>query len=193
MKPIFFITGNAHKFQIAQDALAGAGIELIQKELEIPEIQSTSIEEIASFSAKWACDLLKEPVIVSDAGYYIEALNGFPGPFIKYINEWLSAEDILRLMTGKENRVVAVKDCLAYCEPGNKLVLFCGSANGTIAEKKGSRGRTSINEIFIPEGYDKVESDIPWDEMKEFWTKNMKTNQLLAEYLRENIERQNIT
>ena len=186
MKPIFFITGNAHKFQIAQDALAGAGIELIQKELDTPEIQSTSIEEIASFSAKWACDLLKEPVIVSDAGYYIEALNGFPGPFIKYINEWLSADDFLKLMTGKENRKVLVKDCLAYCEPGKKPVLFCGSAKGTIANKKGGQGRTSINEIFIPEGYDKVESDIPWDEMKEFWANNIKTYQLLAEYLREN-------
>jgi len=186
MNPIFFITGNTHKFQIAQKALAGAGIELIQKELETPEIQSTSVEEIASFSAKWAGDLLKEPVIVSDAGYYIEALNGFPGPFIKYINEWLSAEDILRLMDGKEHRKVIVKDCLAYCEPGNEPVLFCGSANGAISNKKGSRGRTSINEIFIPEGYDKVESDIPWDEMKEFWANNIKTYQLLAEYLREN-------
>ena len=83
MKPIFSITGNAHKFQIAQGTLVGAGIELIQKELETPEIQSTSIEEIASFSAKWASDLLKEPVIVSDAGYHIEALNGFPRAIYK--------------------------------------------------------------------------------------------------------------
>lgn len=187
MNPIFFITGNNLKFQIAQKALSDCGIELIQKELDTPEIQSTSIEEIASFSTEWASDLLKEPVIVSDAGYYIEALNGFPGPFIKYINEWLSAEDILRLMAGKENRKVEVKDCLAYCEPGNKSVLFCGSAKGTIANKKGNKGRTSINEIFIPEGYDKVESDIPWEEMKEFWAKNMKTYQLLAEYLRKKV------
>lgn len=87
MNSIFFITGNAYKFQIAQEALAGDGIELIQKELETPEIQSISIEEIASFSANWASNLLKESVIVSDAGYYIEAFNGFPGPFIKYINK----------------------------------------------------------------------------------------------------------
>lgn len=118
MKPIFFITGNAYKFQIAQEALASAGIELIQKELETPEIQSTIVEEIASFSAKWVCDLLKEPVIVSDAGYYIEALNGFPGPFIKYINEWLSADDILRLMAGKEDRAVIVKDCFSLLRAG---------------------------------------------------------------------------
>jgi len=184
MKPIFFITGNAHKFQIAQKALADAGIELIQKELETPEIQSVSIEEIASFSAEWACDLLKEPVIVSDVGYYIEALNGFPGPFIKYINEWLNADDILRLMAGKENRNVMVKDCLAYCEPSKKPILFCDFAKGYIANKKGSKGRTSINEIFIPEGYEKTESDIPWDEMKKFWANNLKHYQLLAEYLR---------
>jgi len=184
MNSIFFITGNADKFQIAQEALAGAGVNLVQKELETPEIQSTSIEEIASFSARWASDLLKEPVIVSDVGYYIEALNGFPGPFIKYINEWLNADDILRLMAGKENREITVKDCLAYCEPGNKPVIFCGAAKGVIADKKGNKGRTPIKEIFIPKGYDRVESDIPRDEMKKFWTKNMKTYQLLADYLK---------
>jgi len=186
MKSIFFITGNAYKFQIAQEALSDAGTELIQKELETPEIQSTSIEEIASFSVKWASDLLKEPVIVSDAGYYIEALNGFPGPFIKYINEWLNADDILRLMAGKENRKVEVKDCLAYCEPGKKPVLFCDFARGRIANKKGSKGNTSINEIFIPEGEDRTESDIPWDEMKEFWAKNLKHYKALGEYLKNN-------
>jgi len=188
MKSIFFITGNNLKFQIAQKELSDVGAELIQKELNTPEIQSMSIEEIASFSAQWASDLLKEQVIVSDVGYYIEALNGFPGPFIKYINEWLSADDILRLMTGKENRKVIVKDCLAYCEPGKEPVLFCGSAKGTIADKKGGKGRTSINEIFIPEGYDKVESDIPWDEMKEFWAKNLDHYQAVAEYLRKNAQ-----
>ena len=184
MKPVFFITGNNLKFQVAQKALADIGIDLIQKELDAPEIQSKSVEEIASFSAKWVCDLLGEPVILSDVGYHIEALNGFPGPFIKYINKWLSADDILRLMAGKENREVIVKDCLAYCKPGKKPVTFCDSARGAIANKKGGKGRTSINEIFIPEGYDKVESDIPWDEMKKFWAKNMKTYQLLAEYLK---------
>jgi len=174
MKPLFFITGNNLKFEVARKAMSGTGIKLIQKELNTPEIQSTSTEEIASFSAKWACDLLGEPVILSDAGYYIEALNGFPGPFIKYINEWLSADDILRLMVGKGNRKVVVKDCLVYCEPGKKPAIFCDFAKGTIANKKGSRGKTSINEIFIPEGYDKVESDIPRDEMKEFWAKSLK-------------------
>lgn len=184
MKSIFFITGNSLKFQVAQKALASIGIELVQKDLETPEIQSANVEEIASFSAAWASDLLKEPVIVSDVAYSIEALNGFPGPFIKYINEWLGAEDILRLMDGKDNRAVIVKECLVYCEPGKKPVIFCGSTKGAIANKKGGKGWTPINEIFIPEGHDKVESDIPWEEMKEFWAKSLNHYQALAEYLK---------
>lgn len=187
MKPILFITGNEYKFQVAQKVLSIIGVELIQKELDTPEIQSVSIEKIVSFSAQWACDLLKEPVILSDVEYCIEALNGFPGPFIKYINEWLSADDILRLMAGKENREVFVKDCLAYCEPGKKPAIFCDFAKGAIANKKGSKGKTSINEIFIPEGYDKVESDIPWDEMKDFWAKTLNHYQALAEYLKKTL------
>lgn len=29
---------------------------------------------------------LNQSVVVMDVGYYIEAINGFPGPFIKYLN-----------------------------------------------------------------------------------------------------------
>jgi XTP/dITP diphosphohydrolase len=184
MKKIVFVTGNEYKFQVAQKALAGLPIKLIQKKLETPEIQSTKVTEIASFSAKWAADKLKKPVFLSDAGYYIEALNGFPGPFIKCTNSWLTAEDYLRLMKGKKNRKVITKDCIAYCEPGSKPITFCGKALGTIAQKVGKKGTTSINEIYIPEGFNKVESEIPRKQMLSFWGKRGAHWQAFAKYLK---------
>lgn len=57
---------------------------------------------------------------MTDNGCYIGALNGFPGLFIKYINQWLSAKDLLGIMDGKKNRSVIWKECLAYYEPGKK-------------------------------------------------------------------------
>lgn len=184
MKTIIFVTGNKYKFQVAQKALEKTGIKLVQKDLKTPELQSEDIKEIASFSAQWAANLLKKPVVVTDAGYYIKALNGFPGPFIKWINKWFTAKDYLKLMEGKEDRTVITKDCLAYCEPGKKPITFTGSAKGTIALKPGPPGTTPINEIFIPEGFDKVESAIPKEQMIQFWNKYDKKWQKFASFLK---------
>lgn len=183
---ITFLTGNPYKFEIAQKVLEGTGIELLQKKIETPEIQSTDVKEIAAYSAKWASNESNTPVALTDAGFYFEALNGFPGPYIKFVNQWLTSEDLLRLMEGKTNRKVKVIGCLAYCEPGNDPVLFPSEVYGTIAEKaiKGNKeGSTSINEIFIPEGYEKVETEIPHEEMVKFWAQVENYWIKLADYL----------
>ncbi|MBI2103491.1 non-canonical purine NTP pyrophosphatase [Candidatus Woesebacteria bacterium] len=186
MKQIIFVTGNKYKFEVAQKTLEGTDIKLIQQKIETPEIQSTDVKEIAAFSAKWATEKLKKPVALTDAGYYIEALNGFPGPFIKYINQWLTSEDLLRLMEGKTNRKVIVRVCLAYCEPGGEPVAFPSEVNAMISEKAvktEKEGSTPINEIYVPEGYDKVETEISREEMVEYWGKLETYWQKLADYL----------
>ena len=184
MQEITYITGNKLKFVVAQKMLEPFEIRLVHQKLETPEIQSTDVGEVALYSAKWASELLKKPVIVTDAGYYIEALNGFPGPFIKYINQWLTSADILKLMDGQKNRKVEARDGLAYCEPGKEPVVFFDVFKGTISLSAGKKGMTPINEVFIPEGYDKVESDIGWEEMLKFWS-NRQGWPKLAEYLRD--------
>lgn len=137
--------------------------------MDTPEIQSESVEEIAAFSARWAADTLKKQVVVSDGGCYIEALNGFPGPFIKYINKWFSAEDMLNLMKNKKNRRVVWKDCLAYCEPGKKSKTFiCDFESGALAKNLGVQKYRKdygwIDSLFIPKGYSKPLSEWPDDE-----------------------------
>ena len=108
---------------------------MIQKNIETPEIQSESVKEIATFSARWAADALKKPVVVSGGGCYIGALKGFPGPFIKYINKWLSANGLLSLMRNEKNGRAVWRDCLAYCEPGKKPKTFVCYFDGSIAKR----------------------------------------------------------
>ena len=184
MQKIYFITSNEYKFQIAVEAFKNSDFKLVQKVLDTPEIQSENLGEIASYSIKWAAAKLKHPVFLSDAGCFIESLKGFPGPFIKYINQYLTAPDFLKLLAGKKNRKVVFKDCLAYCEPGKDPVLFFSRGEGTIATKRGKRGSTAINEIFIPKGFDKPESEIPRDQMIKFWNKNVKNFKALEKYLK---------
>jgi len=174
-----YLTSNDYKFEVAKKALEELGVILVQHKIETPEIQNENVVEVAKFSANWASNILKEPVILSDAGYYIEALNGFPGPFIKYINKCLTADELLQLMKNKNDRNVVVKDCLAYAEPGLvEPVTFISEFHGTIASKKGDKGITSINEIFIPEGYNRPESEISHQEMVVYWSKSNNWEQL---------------
>lgn len=181
---INFVTGNNYKFQIAKEVLKDTKIKLIQKKLDVPEIQSLDVIKIASYSAKWAAKKLNEPVAVTDAGYFIESLNGFPGPFLKYTNRWFTADDYLKLMEGKTNRTVVVKGCLAYCKPGKDPVTFESLTKGKIAKEKGKKGETPISEIFVPTGYEGVESEIPREEMINYWSGIEKYWLELASYLK---------
>ena len=186
MKKIVFITSNPHKFEVAQRSLAQIGYEVVKEELEVPEIQSLEVREIASFSAKWASDKLNKPVALMDAGYYIETLNGFPGPFIKYINRWLSSNDLLKLMEGKANRKVNMQFCLGYCEPGQEPITFLSEASGQISQRafKSDKPRvTPMDEILIPDGFDKTDSEVPREEMIKFWSKVESYWTQLSDYL----------
>lgn len=167
---LVYVTGNELKFKVTQQALQGSGISLERKALNTPEIQSTHVEEIAEWSSVWASQHLNQPVVVMDAGYYIEALNGFPGPFIKFVNEWFSADDYLNLLKGKSNRRVIIRDCLAYCCPNEKPTVFCQLHHGEIAMKPGKENGTSIDQIFIPEGFSNPISEIPPDELLTYWS-----------------------
>lgn len=189
MKSLVFVTGNPHKFEVAKNSLRSMGYEAIQVNLDTPEIQSVDVVEVASYSAKWAADKLGKPVTLMDAGYYIEALNGFPGPFIKFINKWLSSDDLLRLMDGKTNRNIIMKFCLAYCESGKTPVTFLSEVRGIISQmafKSEKIGVTPIDEILIPEGFDKTDSQIPREDMIKFWSKTESYWKDLAEYLSNN-------
>lgn len=185
MKTIKYLTSNILKFQIAQKALGDSGVVLEQIDLETPEIQSMDVLEIATYSAKWASKELNQAVALTDHGFYFDGLNGFPGPFIKYINKWLTSEDLLRLMSGVKNRRVTVKGCLAYCEPGAEPIIFTSEIYGTLSETavKTEKGGTSINEIFIPDGYDKVETQLTKDEVLLFYSGRDKYWEKLAEYI----------
>lgn len=183
MKKIYFITNNKDKFEIAGKVFKRSDFELLQRSLDTPEIQSENLGEIASFSVKWAVAELGHPAFLTDAGCFIEALKGFPGPFIKYVNNYLSSDDIIKLMSGKESRKVVFKDCLAYCEPGKEPVLFFSSAEGRISQKAGQSGKTPIEEVFIPQGFDKPQSEIPVEQMIDFWDENMGNFSSLSKYL----------
>ena len=167
---LIYVTGNELKFKVAIQVLQNSGICLERISLDTPEIQSKHVEEVAEWSAIWASRQLNKPVVVMDAGFYIEALHGFPGPFIRFVNEWFCADDYLHLLQGKSNRRVVIRDCLAYCHPNEKPTIFCQSHQAEIATHPGRPSGLPIEQVLIPEGYSVPISEIPPEEMLAFWS-----------------------
>ena len=95
---ILFITGNKEKIAIATSILNKENIVVKTMKIACPEIQSDDNEIIAIESARYASNFLKANVIKVDTGFYIEALNGFPGPYSEYVERKLDALDILKMM-----------------------------------------------------------------------------------------------
>lgn len=141
MRKIIFVTGNAHKVREAGDILSPLGITVEQNNCGYPELQEDNLEEIAKFGARWAANRLNSEVMVDDSGLFIEALDGFPGPYSAYAFDKLGNERILKLMEGEENRSAVFKCIIGYCRPNEDARVFSGEVVGRIAKEiRGSAG-----------------------------------------------------
>lgn len=167
-----FVTGNTLKFTIAQAFFAPLGddFELQQLAIDVPEIQAETVEEVAAFSALEAVKIAGEPCIVSDAGLVVEALGGFPGPFLKYVNTWLGVDGFLRLLSGVENRRAYFEDTLAVAFPDGTVQTFTRREYGVMADAaEASSNGWAANDLFIPDGHDIPLGKMSNDEQVAFW------------------------
>ncbi len=153
---ILFITGNKEKVAIANTILNKENIVVKAIKIDCPEIQSDDNETIASESAKYASNFTKSNVIKVDAGFYIEALNGFPGPYAEYVERKLDAKDILKMMEDKTNRNVYYKEDLEYYEYVSEPVIFTTYTYGTLSEVLSGDKGYNFDRIFICNGDDKT-------------------------------------
>lgn len=142
MQKLVYVTGNKGKFLSAQLALEKFNIELEQVELDIPEPQSDSIEDVAIAKAKLAYEKLQKPLFVNDSGWFVTALNGFPGPYMKYINHWFTAQDFLNLMSGHANKELILKQVVVFID-GKNLKVFENDMVGRFLEEVRGEGRPS--------------------------------------------------
>lgn len=119
---INYVTTNIDKFNKAKFYFDQLKLKLIQKPIELEEIQSFSGEEIVERKAKLAYQSLNQPILVSDDSWSIPALNGFPGVNMKQCNHYLKSEDWLRLMSGIKDRRIFLTSYLAFFD-GKKMVV----------------------------------------------------------------------
>jgi XTP/dITP diphosphohydrolase len=151
---VFFATGNVHKFNEVRCILTRLDIAVGMLRVKDIEIQSDSLMEIAQASAQEAFKRCGLPVIVEDAGLFIEALNGFPGPYAAYAYKTIGNKGLLKLMENVEDRKARFQSAIVYCDSNLCApVCFEGAANGEITVNERSGRRQSgfgFDPIFRP-------------------------------------------
>jgi XTP/dITP diphosphohydrolase len=149
-KVAYFVTSNIHKFQEARSVLSEYKIATAKLRVEAIEIQDDSLENIARYSVQDAIKNCGLPVFVEDAGLFVEALGGFPGPYSKYVYNTVGLKGVLKLMKNIENRSAYFMSVVAFGSPGEQPVCFVGKVEGTISlEMRGASG-FGYDPIFVP-------------------------------------------
>lgn len=162
LQTLALVTGNEQKFHDAQAVLREFDIELEQLDLPVDEIQGFDTEKVAVYKAKESYRLAKRPVVVQDTFWNILALRGFPGAYMRYVSDWLRAEDFLALMADKSDRTVIRTHTVVYYD-GKRSKVFAKDFAGVIAEEARGESRYSIDTVVINAGQTKTLAEVRED------------------------------
>lgn len=156
---LHIVSGNANKIREIQGIL-GDQVEIIAHDIDLPEIQGT-VEEIAREKCLAAMSQIQEgPLVVEDTSIGLDALNGMPGPYVKWFLDAVGITGIVRMLDSFDNKGVTGRCVCAYCHaPGEEVKLFVGETHGTIVEPRGSRV-FGFDPIFQPDGYDQTYGEL---------------------------------
>ena len=158
MTQITFITGNPGKAERIRKHLP---IELLHQAIDLNEIQSLNLQEVAGHKAQEAYKFVQGPVLVEDVSLVFNALGALPGPLIKWFLKELDNPGLCKLLDGYTDRSAVAKVCFALFD-GKETHFFENERTGTIVIEPRGKKLFGWDTIFIPDGYEKT-----WGEMTE--------------------------
>jgi XTP/dITP diphosphohydrolase len=166
---IQFATKNKDKYDEAARVAARYGIELVHLSLEKYEIQADELAKIATVAAEQALrESRASRLVAEDAGFFIDALNGFPGPYSSYVYRKLGVHGILRLLGDADEREAYFSSAVAYCGEG-QTTCFEGIVKGTVSLKPKGHHGFGFDPIFIPnEGEGRTFAEMAIDEKNRY-------------------------
>ena len=146
--PFVLVTGNAGKIAEARLAM---GTDLEAVEADLPEIQSLDYLEVLRAKAEEAWRRVGRPLVVEEAGLDLAALNGFPGPLVKWMLQAVGAEGLARAVAALGD-VRASARCFLLYKDGDREVVAEGRTEGTLVLPGRGRHGFGWDPVFLPEG-----------------------------------------
>jgi inosine triphosphate pyrophosphatase len=164
---VTFVTGNAKKLEEVKRILqttngdnndsrdddatknARLPIHLVNQSLDLPELQGDDVLAIARDKCLVASQQVPggSAVIIEDTSLCFNALNGLPGPYIKWFLDSCGHDGLNRMLAGFEDKTAYAQTVVAYCPARSHgstttttmadVVVFSGRTNGTIVPARG--------------------------------------------------------
>jgi len=150
-RPIHFITSNHQKFTSLQKLLQPLGVDLRQLEYDFDEGRGLDIQTIAKSKLAQAKKAFpNKRLIVDDRGFFIPALKGFPGPFVKLLLDSFSYPGIIKLMQGETDRRALFSFAVGYFDGAEDHIFVADEEGFIIDEPRGDNlhGWTELLYIY---------------------------------------------
>lgn len=149
---VLFATSNPGKLREARSILSPYGLEVESVDAKGTEVQADTTAEVAAAAAAAAAARLGKPVMVEDAGLFVDSLRGFPGVYSAYVFKTIGIPGLLALLEGTRGRGARFSSAVAYCEPSGEPKVFEGEAVGRIAGAPAGKNGFGFDPVFIPKG-----------------------------------------
>jgi XTP/dITP diphosphohydrolase len=146
MADFTFVTSNEHKVLTAKAVCDKYGLGFDRQNIDLVEIQADNGEVIAIDKALQAYETFRRPVAITDDSWIIPGLGGFPGPFMKYINQWFQPDDFIRLTKDLADRSLLMRHIIVYRDEKEEKVF---SADIPAVLLKEARGDSKIPHFSV--------------------------------------------
>ncbi len=162
MNTIPFITSNAGKVAHVRSFIKelSPNLDIEQVTIELPEIQSLDIHEVAVAKAHEAYNTLKRPLLVDDGGIFLHGYNSFPGALAKLVIEGIGIEGVL--MLARKDPRASFRLCLVYIDGPGSFEVFEGRCDGQVVQQPRGTLVPSLpyRPYFVPEGSTKTLAEL---------------------------------
>jgi XTP/dITP diphosphohydrolase len=145
-----FATANKGKFEEAEAVCKEFNVEVRRVDLKATEIQSENLEEIAVRALENALQKTETPIFVEDAGLFVEALNGFPGPYSSYAFKTIGIDGLLKLLQGSMMRKANFASAIALGYKRELLRVFTAETEGIILPTSRGNQGFGFDPVFQP-------------------------------------------
>lgn len=151
-QPFVLVTGNRGKLLEAGRIL---GFAPAHAALDLPEIQSLDLLAVARAKAREAWRRLERPLVVDETGLELAALNGFPGPLVRWMLEATGAAGLARVAHALDDPRTRARCVLVYLD-GDTEVVAEGCNEGRLAPEPRGDGGFGFDPVFVPKGGEKT-------------------------------------
>jgi non-canonical purine NTP pyrophosphatase (RdgB/HAM1 family) len=178
--PIVFITGNENKLREVSALIP----DVQGLDVDLTEIQEIDAHKIILAKLTEAQKGHAGACIVEDTSLYLDAMNGLPGPLVKWFVKSVGIDGIYKLTeTFKSTRATA-RTLIGYADEGGSVHFFEGSIPGTLVPPRGTNG-FGWDAIFQPDSSSKTFAEMTQEDKGQF-----SMRRLAVEGLRRHLEQE---